>query len=114
MLQQTMMQMKHQHLLQQQLMEVIGSVNFTPFVLTFSIQLNKQMLASQHEQQLGAFIQQMEDQRRRQEEAGPGDRLERMERQPSEHKFRLDVLKQKDKTSESAVASPEVRLHLRG
>ena len=62
------------------------------------------MLASQHEQQLGAFIQQMEEQRRRQEEAG-----ERLERPPTENKFRLDVLKQKDKTSESAVASPEVR-----
>lgn len=62
------------------------------------------MLASQHEQQLGAFIQQMEEQRRRQE-AG-----ERLERPPAENKFRLDVLKQKDKTSESAVASPEVRV----
>ena len=66
------------------------------------------MLASQHEQQLGAFIQQMEEQRRRQEEAG-----ERLERPPAENKFRLDVLKQKDKTSESAVASPEVRSHAR-
>ena len=64
------------------------------------------MLASQHEQQLGVFIQQMEEQRRRQEEAGAGERLERP---PAENKFRLDVLKQKDKTSESAVASPEVR-----
>ena len=64
------------------------------------------MLASQHEQQLGAFIQQMEEQRRRQEEAG-GEQ-ERQERPPPESRFRLDVLKQKDKTSESAVASPEV------
>ena len=64
------------------------------------------MLASQHEQQLGVFIQQMEEQRRRQEEAGAGERLERPH---TENKFRLDVLKQKDKTSESAVASPEVR-----
>ena len=62
------------------------------------------MLASQHEQQLGAFIQQMEEQRRRQE-AG-----ERLERPSAENKFRLDVLKQKDKTSESAVASPEVKV----
>ena len=76
------------------------------FIITFHIQLNKQMLASQHEQQLGVFIQQMEEQRRRQEEAGAGERLERP---PTENKFRLDVLKQKDKTSESAVASPEVR-----
>ena len=79
------------------------------FIFTFHIQLNKQMLASQHEQQLGVFIQQMEEQRRRQEEAGAGERLERLERPPTENKFRLDVLKQKDKTSESAVASPEVR-----
>ena len=63
------------------------------------------MLASQHEQQLGVFIQQMEEQRRRQEEAGIG---EQGERPTTENKFRLDVLKQKDKTSESAVASPEV------
>ena len=63
------------------------------------------MLASQHEQQLGVFIQQMEEQRRRQEEAGAG---EQGERPTPENKFRLDVLKQKDKTSESAVASPEV------
>ena len=63
------------------------------------------MLASQHEHQLGAFIQQMEEQRRRQEEAGVG---EQRERPPPENRFRLDVLKQKDKTSESAVASPEV------
>ena len=63
------------------------------------------MLASQHEQQLGVFIQQMEEQRRRQEEAGIG---EQGERPTPENKFRLDVLKQKDKTSESAVASPEV------
>ena len=62
------------------------------------------MLASQHEQQLGAFIQQMEEQRRRQEEDGVGEQ----ERPPPESRFRLDVLKQKDKTSESAVASPEV------
>ena len=66
------------------------------------------MLASQHEQQLGAFIQQMEEQRRRQEEAG-----ERLERPPAENKFRLDILKQKDKISESAVASPEVRSYAR-
>ena len=105
-LQQTMMQMKHQHILQQQLMEVHTLHCFEVIhCIYISIQLNKQMLASQHEQQLGAFIQQIEEQRRRQEEAG-----EMLERPQAENKFRLDVLKQKDKTSESAVASPEVKV----
>merc|ERR1719192_2928246 len=101
-LQQTVMQMKHQQLLQQQLME-----------------LNKQMLASQQEHQIGAFIHQME-QRRHREEAAPAPATAAappvaapsLGKDSRENKFRLDILKQKDKTTESAVASPEVKRRL--
>ena len=74
-------------------------------MMMMNFQLNKQMLASQHEQQLGVFIQQMGEQRRR----GQGEAGERLERPPPpETKFRLDILKQKSKPGESAMASPEV------
>ena len=70
-------------------------------------EMNKQMLRSQHEQQLSVFLQhQMDQQRRREELTAVNMTKER------ENKFRLDVLKQKDKTSESAVASPEVKRRL--
>ena len=65
------------------------------------------MLRSQHEQQLSVFLQhQLDQQRRREELTAVSVTKER------ENKFRLDVLKQKDKTSESAVASPEVKRRL--
>ena len=85
MFQQHMLQMKHQQFIQQQLLEE-------------HYQKNRQMLQSQHEKQLGAFLQQLEQQRKRDEMA-----------KERESQLRLDVLKQKDKTCESAVASPEVR-----
>lgn len=88
MFQQHMLQMKHQQFIQQQLLEE-------------HYQKNRQMLQSQHEKQLGAFLQQLEQQRKREEIA-----------KERENQFRLDVLKQKDKTCESAVASPEVKRRL--
>ena len=54
-------------------------------------------MVSQQEQQRGELMQQLEMNRR--QSASPVER---------ENKIRLDILKQKDKTSESAVASPEV------
>ena len=77
------------------------------FVVKEEFQLNKQMLRSQHEQQLNVFLQhQLDQQRKRDEMTAVNLTKER------ENKFRLDVLKQKDKTSESAVASPEVKRRL--
>ena len=67
------------------------------------------MLRSQHEQQLSVFLQHQLDQQRRREEVSAVNLSLTKER---ENKFRLDVLKQKDKTSESAVASPEVKRRL--
>ena len=65
------------------------------------------MLRSQHEQQLSVFLQhQLDQQRRREELSAVSLSKER------ENKFRLDVLKQKDKTTQSAVASPEVKRRL--
>ena len=61
------------------------------------MQINKHMMVSQQEQQRGELMQQLEMNRR--QSASPVER---------ENKIRLDILKQKDKTSESAVASPEV------
>ena len=72
-------------------------------------QLNKQMLRSQHEQQLSVFLQHQLDQQRRREELTAVNLSLTKER---ENKFRLDVLKQKNKTTESAVASPEVKRRL--
>merc|ERR1719347_440014 len=51
MFQQHMLQMKHQQFIQQQLLEE-------------HYQKNRQMLQSQHEKQLGAFLQQLEQQRK--------------------------------------------------
>ena len=84
MFQQHMIQMKHQQFIQQQLLEE-------------HYQKNRAILQSQHEKQLGAFLHQLEQQRKREELA-----------KERENQLRLDVLKQKDKTCESAVASPEV------
>ena len=69
--------------------------------------MNKQMLRSQHEQQLSVFLQQQLDHQRRREELSAVNLSKERE-----NKFRLDVLKQKDKTTESAVASPEVKRRL--
>ena len=66
------------------------------------------MLSNHHEQQqqLGALLQhQIEQQRRQREEAVAGASAVVKD-------FRLDALKAKDKTSESAVASPEVKRRL--
>ena len=71
--------------------------------------MNKQMLRSQHEQQLSVFLQHQLDQQRRREELTAVNLSLTKER---ENKFRLEVLKQKDKTTESAVASPEVKRRL--
>ena len=65
------------------------------------------MLRSQHEQQLSVFLQHQLDQQRRREELTAVNLTKERE-----NKFRLDVLKQKDKTTESAVASPEVKRRL--
>ena len=67
------------------------------------------MLRSQHEQQLSVFLQHQLDQQRRREELTAVNLSLTKER---ENKFRLEVLKQKDKTTESAVASPEVKRRL--
>ena len=57
------------------------------------------------------------EQRRHREEAAPATAAAPPVAAPSlgkdnrENKFRLDILKQKDKTTESAVASPEVNIN---
>ena len=57
------------------------------------------------------------EQRRHREEAAPTAAAAPPVAAPSlgkdnrENKFRLDILKQKDKTTESAVASPEVNIN---
>ena len=62
------------------------------------------MYISHHEHQLGELLQhQMENRKTGEVDTGNTNSKERDE------KFRLEVLKQKDKTCESAIASPEVK-----
>jgi len=86
--QQHMLQMKQQQIMQQQLLEE-------------HYQKNRALLHSQHEKQISAFLQQLEQQRQREEAEKQRD-----------SRVRLDVLRQKDETNQSAVASPEVKRRL--
>ena len=79
------------------------------------LQINKQMLNNHHEQQqLGALLHhQIEQQRRQREEmTASAAAVTAVTAGGKDNKFRLDALKTKDKTSESAVASPEVKRRL--
>ena len=66
------------------------------------------MLAKQQQENIGGFLQHLEQSRRRDEGS-----IHTTPVHTNNDKFRLDVLKQKEKTTESAVASPEVIIHSR-
>ena len=62
------------------------------------------MYISHHEQQLGELLQQQMENRKSGETNSSNINIKERD-----EKFRLEVLKQKDKTCESAIASPEVK-----